>query len=41
MVFDNGKVIYAENEKSPSDVDVSRKLLIWVYDTDKPVGVGR
>jgi hypothetical protein len=23
MVFDNGKVTYAENEKSPSDVDVS------------------
>jgi len=23
MVFDNGKVAYAENEKSPSDVDAS------------------
>ena len=22
MVFDNGKVTYAENEKSPGDVDV-------------------
>jgi hypothetical protein len=23
MVFDNGKVTYAENEKSPGDVEVS------------------
>jgi hypothetical protein len=34
MVFDkDGKVTYAENEKSPGDVDVSRTLITSSHTT--------